>query len=134
MSSINDIFNMGKLGIKAQQAAIQVTSRNIANVNTDGYSRQEVVFEEMTPLDGSSGQVGTGALQGNDLTGINNAMSGVDSAMEQLNNVRAEVGARMNRLDTAKDYLDKLQTDLKGYKNEVEDADITQVITELTMQ
>ena len=60
MSSINDIFNIGKLGIQAQQAAIQTTSHNIANVNTDGYSRQEVVFEETTPLDGNPGQVGTG--------------------------------------------------------------------------
>lgn len=60
MSSVNDVFDIGKQGIQAQQAAIQTTSHNIANVNTDGYSRQEVVFEETTPLDGSPGQVGTG--------------------------------------------------------------------------
>ena len=60
MSSINDIFEIGKLGIQAQRAAIQTTSHNIANVNTDGYSRQEVVFGETTPLDGNPGQVGTG--------------------------------------------------------------------------
>lgn len=60
MSSINDIFDIGKLGLKAQQAAIQTTSHNIANVNTEGYSRQDVIFEETTPLNGSPGQVGTG--------------------------------------------------------------------------
>lgn len=60
MSGVNDIFDIGKQGIQAQQAAIQTTSHNIANVNTDGYSRQKVVFEETTPLDGSPGQVGTG--------------------------------------------------------------------------
>lgn len=60
MSSIYDIFDIGKLGIRAQQAAIQVTAHNIANVNTEGYTRQEVVFEETTPLDGSPGQMGTG--------------------------------------------------------------------------
>lgn len=60
MSSIYDIFDIGKLGIRAQQAAIQVTAHNIANVNTEGYTRQEVVFEETTPLDGSPGQLGTG--------------------------------------------------------------------------
>ncbi len=60
MSSIYDIFNIGKLGIKAQQTAIQTTAHNIANVNTDGYSRQEVIFEETTPLFGEPGQVGTG--------------------------------------------------------------------------
>jgi len=60
MSSIYDIFDIGKLGIRAQQAAIQVTAHNISNVNTEGYTRQEVVFQETTPLDGSPGQLGTG--------------------------------------------------------------------------
>lgn len=60
MSSIYDILNIGKLGIMAQQAAIQTTSHNIANVNTEGYSRQEVILEEAIPLSGEPGQVGTG--------------------------------------------------------------------------
>ena len=60
MSSINDIFDIGKQGMQAQQAAIQVTSHNIANVNTQGYSRQEVIFDETTPSNGNPGQVGTG--------------------------------------------------------------------------
>lgn len=60
MSSIYDIFDIGKLGIRAQQTAIQVTAHNIANANTDGYSRQEVIFEENIPLNGEPGQVGTG--------------------------------------------------------------------------
>ena len=46
MSSIYDILNIGKSGMMAQQAAVQVTANNIANVNTEGYSRQEVIFEE----------------------------------------------------------------------------------------
>lgn len=56
MSSIYDMFNIGKLGIMAQQNAMQVTAHNIANVYTEGYSRQEVVFTETTPVGG----VGTG--------------------------------------------------------------------------
>ena len=57
---IYDIFDIGRLGIKAQQTAIQVTSHNIANINTDGYSRQEVVFDEAAPVNGNPGQVGRG--------------------------------------------------------------------------
>lgn len=60
MGSIYDIFNIGKLGIRAQQAAMQVTAHNIANVNTEGYTRQDVVFTETTPLNENPGQVGTG--------------------------------------------------------------------------
>jgi len=60
MSSIYDIFNIGKHGMMAQQKAIQVTAHNLANVNTKGYSRQEVVFEEGMPLNSGPGQSGTG--------------------------------------------------------------------------
>ena len=60
MSSIYDILNIGKSGMMAQQAAVQVTANNIANVNTEGYSRQEVIFEEGTPLNSTPGQAGTG--------------------------------------------------------------------------
>jgi len=60
MSSIYDILSIGKRGMMAQQAAVQVTAHNIANVNTEGYSRQEVIFEEGIPLNSNPGQTGTG--------------------------------------------------------------------------
>jgi len=44
----------------AQQQAISVTSHNIANVNTPGYSRQQPIMETNTPLDSSIGLEGTG--------------------------------------------------------------------------
>ncbi|MCC7202953.1 MAG: flagellar hook-associated protein FlgK [Nitrospirae bacterium] len=60
MSGIINIFNIGKHGMMAQQVAMQVTSHNIANVNTEGYSRQEVILEEGMPLSSNPGQTGTG--------------------------------------------------------------------------
>jgi flagellar hook-associated protein 1 FlgK len=42
--SITSIFNIAKSGLFAQQTAMQVSSNNIANVNTPGYARQEVVL------------------------------------------------------------------------------------------
>ncbi|GAB7025852.1 flagellar hook-associated protein FlgK [Geotalea toluenoxydans] len=42
---INDIFSIATRGIAAQRQAIEVTSENIANVNTPGYSRQRVIME-----------------------------------------------------------------------------------------
>jgi len=54
-------------GVQAQQAALDVISHNIANVETPGYSRQEAVFGASAPLridgtkqDGTSAQLGTG--------------------------------------------------------------------------
>jgi len=52
------------LGLLAQQLAIEVTGQNIANVETEGYSRQDVTFEANTPRHaikyGSMHQIGTG--------------------------------------------------------------------------
>lgn len=46
----------------AQQRAIEVTGHNIANVNTDGYSRQRAVFEAAMPqpVSGGKGMLGSG--------------------------------------------------------------------------
>lgn len=40
MGSLLGILNTGRLGIIANQTALSVTGNNIANVNTEGYSRQ----------------------------------------------------------------------------------------------
>jgi len=45
MASILGIFNIGQQALLAEQTALSVTSQNISNVNTPGYSRQSVVFE-----------------------------------------------------------------------------------------
>jgi flagellar hook-associated protein 1 FlgK len=54
-------------GVQAQQAALNVISHNIANVETPGYSRQEAVFGASPSLringtkqDGTGAQLGTG--------------------------------------------------------------------------
>jgi flagellar hook-associated protein 1 FlgK len=49
MSLIN-LLNIGKSAIFANQAAINVTGNNIANVNTPGYTRQVAVLQISTPI------------------------------------------------------------------------------------
>jgi len=60
MSGLSAIMNTGKLALGAAQTAISVTSENIANVSTDGYSRKTVNFAESYYIDSSGGSVGTG--------------------------------------------------------------------------
>ncbi|MEE8574417.1 MAG: flagellar hook-associated protein FlgK [Thermodesulfobacteriota bacterium] len=48
--SINDILSLGKTALMANQTAIRTTSNNISNVNTEGYSRQRVVFNSDSPV------------------------------------------------------------------------------------
>lgn len=55
-------INIALKGMMAQQAAMDVASHNIANANTEGYSRQRVNLETSMPISGitSAGQLGSG--------------------------------------------------------------------------
>ena len=48
-TNIFSALSSAKLGLLAQQLAIEVTGQNIANVEPEGYSRQDVTFEANTP-------------------------------------------------------------------------------------
>ncbi|BDQ35696.1 flagellar hook-associated protein FlgK [Pseudodesulfovibrio nedwellii] len=58
----NSILDMGRWALFASQTQLQVTGQNIANVNTEGYSRRSVVLEEGQYIDYSPGQLGTGVV------------------------------------------------------------------------
>ncbi|OAA83166.1 flagellar hook-associated protein FlgK [Clostridium ljungdahlii] len=67
MPGLFSIFNTAKSGLFSQQTAINVTSHNIANSNTDGYSVQRADMVTTTPytmpsMDNAAGagQIGTG--------------------------------------------------------------------------
>lgn len=64
MSGIFGIFSIGRLALLANQSALAVTSQNIANVNTLGYSRQEAVFEATPPTQTGAGPIGAGVQIG----------------------------------------------------------------------
>ena len=53
-------FEIGKRGLLSQQFALNVTSHNISNVNTPGFSRQRAVLRTTTPYNTIQGSLGTG--------------------------------------------------------------------------
>ena len=57
---INRLVDIGKSALFTAQQAISVAGHNIANVNTPGFSRQQVTLAENRPENGSPGQIGTG--------------------------------------------------------------------------
>lgn len=71
------------------------------------------------------------ALQANDTAAISGAVGSITAASDHVLEVRAEVGARMNRLERTKERLDLLDESLKKVLSNVEDADAAEVITEL---
>ncbi len=58
--SISNLYNIGMTGVRAQRLALDVTGENIANVNTEGYSRQQVIFTEDNVTTNGGFQLGTG--------------------------------------------------------------------------
>lgn len=111
MSGLFGTLNISKKGLNTAQTTIDVTSHNISNANTDGYSRQRAKVEASTPItiDSSVGQLGTGAqvsaiervrdsfldFQVRDETstlGTNNVRSSFLSEVETIFNEPSEAG------------------------------------------
>lgn len=64
---LRSIFDIGRKGLKTNLAGLDVTGNNIANVNTEGYSRQKIQFVPSSPFKTPYGIFGTGA----EVDGIN---------------------------------------------------------------
>lgn len=111
MSGLFGTFNIATRGLFAQQKAIDTTSHNIANANTDGYSRQRVQLETSRPEPMPSvnnavgpGQIGTGVdvaavnrIRDNFLdyqvrveNGVNGQFTGRDKFLSQVENIMNE--------------------------------------------
>ena len=58
--SLLGLFDIGRSGIYANQLALRVSSNNIANVNTPGYSRQDVIMQIANPVTISGKHIGRG--------------------------------------------------------------------------
>jgi len=59
MSLFNSL-NIGYSGLNAAQAGVNVTSHNISNAETEGYTRQRLVTSAAQPLESSPGSFGNG--------------------------------------------------------------------------
>ena len=55
-----DLLNVATSGLLGMQKALATTGHNIANVDTEGYSRQVLTFESREPELGAGGFVGNG--------------------------------------------------------------------------
>ena len=58
---MSDLLAIGSSGISAYQRALATVSNNIANVNTEGYNRQDVAITSNQPIQKGNGYIGSGA-------------------------------------------------------------------------
>lgn len=62
MSSLGSILSIARSAIAAHQTAVQVSSQNISNAQTEGFSRQRATLVTGTPARGAAGSLGTGVV------------------------------------------------------------------------
>ncbi len=72
------------------------------------------------------------ALRANDRDEIQNSIDQMDSAITQVVNSRAQVGARVSSLTAAHDSLQKGILDSKATASQLEDADLFEVVSDIT--
>ena len=87
MAAGGDLLGVSVSGAIAAQRALNTTSHNIANTNTDGYSRQRVDMGARAPQMTGSGGIGTGVLV-NDIHRVYD-----DFVVDEMRNVSAKAKA-----------------------------------------
>ena len=76
----------------------------------------------------------TTALTTNNVIGIQGALPALQDAQNQILAARGDVGARMNRMQSASDNLDSMRLSLNKVISTKQDVDILQVTSDLTTQ
>lgn len=89
MGGISSLLSTGMKALSASQVGIEVTGQNIANVNTVGYSRQVVDFQDDAYVDANPGQMGTG-VRAADIQRM------FDTYLESSYNTKASAASRYN--------------------------------------
>ena len=74
------------------------------------------------------------SLENNDPEMIGSLVEEIDKAFNQIDRYRAEVGARINRLESAENYWNNLKLNIEKALSDTEDADLTEVMTDLLSQ
>ena len=96
---MSDILNISSNAVNVYQRALSTVSNNIANVSTEGYSRQEVVTQDSSPTLYGGSFVGTGVL-------VQTIKRDFDTFVEQnLRNTNSDYSAQKPMVDYSKQVI-----------------------------
>lgn len=100
MGGLNTSLLIGLQGLQVAQAALSATSNNIANADTDGYTREVPQFTENAL-----------SQQGNSISGGGVTLTGLQSVRDELLNLQIQAQtSQQSSADTQYSQLDQLQT------------------------
>ncbi len=98
---MSDVFGISVSALQAFQAAINVTSNNVANASTPGYNRETTNLTEALPQSNGSATVGAGVV----VSGVSRAFS--QAAANQLNTSQSTLG-QLTALQSYSTQIDNL--------------------------
>jgi flagellar hook-associated protein 1 FlgK len=98
---LSDVFGISVSALQAFQAAISVTSNNIANANTPGYSKESIELSSAAPQSSGATSVGAGVV----VNGVSRAFN--QATANQLNSSQSSLG-QLNALQTYSSQIDNL--------------------------
>ncbi|MEC8158564.1 MAG: flagellar hook-associated protein FlgK [Pseudomonadota bacterium] len=101
---MSNIFDVGSSALNSLQRAISTTGNNIANANTDGYSRREVEFASRTPNRIGGVTLGTGV----EISSIRRAY---DQFLTQDVRARTSSSGYYSLYSTTAEQIDNLMAD-----------------------
>jgi flagellar hook-associated protein 1 FlgK len=97
MGTISSAFGIMSQALDADQQALNVVANNVANANTPGYTEEKPNWQENSPLEIGSLQVGQGVTE----TGTTSVRDRVlESRLDQQQQMAASSGSRLTSLDT----------------------------------
>lgn len=103
--SLLGIFNIAQTGLVAQKVAIEVTSENIANANTVGYSRQRAVMETAPVTTANGFPLGTGVR-------VSQVQRNYDDMLQRLLKTESSTYGEASAGQTAMTRIEQLFNDL----------------------
>lgn len=115
MSSTFSGLYIGKSGVQAARAALNITGQNMTNANTDGYTRQRVDQSALSPAAMNmlyAAAAGSYTGQGTGITGIEQLRDQfLDSEYRTQNAVSGDTSTQVTALNDIETALDESTTD-----------------------
>jgi flagellar hook-associated protein 1 FlgK len=108
MLSLFGVLNMGGESLSVQQEATALAGQNLANANNTAYADEQLVVQEATPLETSTGEEGTG-VDAVSITSMRNAL--LDAQVAAEGSVTGSLTAQQSALQDAEAYLDEQLSD-----------------------
>jgi len=104
-------LNMAARSLQTQMAGVETAGQNLANVNTPGYSRQQVVIQTSTAIQSGVGPQGTGA----NLVAIQQITDALlNGQIQSQGSVTGYWNANQSALDTAQTALNEFLNSTQG--------------------